>query len=108
MANVGKSTCERLRESFAPGNQRLYRLLADTAADAPREEPPFPRFDDPCADAHGQPLIQGPGSKGKRRGVKRKPSGGGGEGGDAGLQRRRVKTRDSRPDSSKTGLIGAP
>ena len=50
MANVAPAVCRRLRDAFAPHNQALYDLLAETRAQAPPDEPLFPPFLDPCPE----------------------------------------------------------
>ena len=47
--DLGQSLCQEMARYYRGANQELYNLMRTTKPKAPREQPDFPEFPDPCS-----------------------------------------------------------
>ena len=46
--DLGQTLCGEMARYYRGANQELYELMRTTKSNAPREQPDFPKFPDPC------------------------------------------------------------
>jgi len=56
--NIDPELCRQMQAYYAPRNAQLYKLLRDTKAAAPPEQPDFLEFKDACKSAGASPAAE--------------------------------------------------